>query len=347
MGVAGLKSLSFSDKLKFRKVANEIKNTPLHSPKHQKLDQITVQEWLNSLGQSSTSRKVFWDPLVIATLNEDPAQASAYGLLTVLQQIMQGSPSDARLGMATMGLSDLYTAEAQRIIEEKGGQVRTNAPVAALEMNGSEVSAVQLASGEKITADVVISALPPMVLARMAPAFREFTRFKTSPIISINLWLDRPITDALFVGFVGTRVQWLFNKPAILRRAGIKANYLALILSAAHDFIGQSNETLVHMALEDLRACFPAMKEARLIRSQVIREKDATVSLTVGMEAIRPGPRCGLRNLFLSGDWTSTGLPATIESAVVSGQRCAEEILKALASPEADRYNKVVVAKWT
>ncbi len=169
--------------------------------------------------------------------------------------------------------------------------------------------------------------LPPAAAPAGEP-FRELARFQTAPIISINLWLDRPVTDRLFVGMVGTRVHWLFNKPEILRRAGLRTNYIALIISAAHDQIGASNESLVGTALEELKSCFPSAREAVLVRSQVVRERDATVSLTPGIERYRPGPRTPIANFFLAGDWTDTGLPATIESAVLSGERSAELLLK-------------------
>ena len=86
------------------------------------------------------------------------------------------------------------------------------------------------------------------------------------------------------------------------------------------------------MALEDLKACLPGAKKAHLIRSQVVREREATISLSVGMNRYRPGPSTGVPNLFLAGDWTATGLPATIESAVLSGRLCAEAVLKDPAS---------------
>jgi len=126
---------------------------------------------------------------------------------------------------------------------------------------------------------------------------------------------------------IGTRVQWLFNKEAILTLSGERAHYVSLIISAAHPFLEKSNSELVEMAMEDLKACFPSARGATVIRSQVIREREATVSLTPGTERYRPGPRTGWKNLFLAGDWTATGLPATIESAVASGELCAQEVL--------------------
>ena len=303
------------------------------------LDQQTVEEWLTRMGQSQRSRTTFWDPLTVATLNELPSRASVLGLVTVLRTMLRRPWRDSCLGVSSVGLTDLYAASAQKILLEKGGQVMVNSPAAGLELRGDRVTGVRLVNGTILSADWVISAVGPQALVRILPqalrsadpSLQALDRFQTSPILSVNLWLDRPVTEALFIGLIGTRMQWLFNKPAIPRQAGITANYLSLIVSAAHDLLGESNERLVEMAMEDLRACFPTAAAAAIIRSQVVRERDATVSLTVGTNGWRPGQRTRIPNLFLAGDWTATGLPATIESAVLSGRLCAEALLKGLA----------------
>lgn len=333
-GLARLTSLSWKDKLAFRNVLKVVSHTDLDD-----LDAVTVEEWLKAMGQSEQSRTHFWYPLAIATLNESPSRASALGLVQVLRVFLRAPWHESRLGIAGVGLSDLYAEAARKAIEDKGGEVRLNSPVAELLMEDSRVCGVRLANGTSLEADRVVSALPPPSLARILstsvvtkdPFFLSLNRFTSSPILSVNLWLDRPVTEALFVGMIGTRFQWLFNKPAILGRAGIKVQYLSLILSAAHDFIDRSNEELATIALEDLRALFPQAKEARGTRYQVVREREATVSLTVGLNRCRPGPCAPFSNLVLAGDWTATGLPATIESAVLSGKRAAQAVLQELA----------------
>ncbi len=296
------------------------------------LDDLTVEEWLTQMGQSERSRETFWRPLAIATLNEDPAKASALGLVSVLKTLLFAPWSHARLGLPAVGLSQLYADAAQRILQEQRGTVLLNSPVDRFEVEESRVSAVVLANGERLRAHAFVSAVPPQVLCRLLPAsliegtaaFRSLKEFRTSPIVSMNLWLDQVITEDGFVGFTGTRiVQWLFRKPT----------HVSIILSAAHGLIDRPNPELVEAALADLKDCFPGAREAKLLRSQVVREREATVSLTVGTQRLRPGPRTCLSNLFLAGDWTATGLPATIESAVASGHTAANTVLKWLQSP--------------
>jgi zeta-carotene desaturase len=262
-------------------------------------------------------------------------------LAAVLKTLVASPARDACLGIPSVGLSSLYTEAASRIIEKAGGEILLNSPVETLVFEGGSLQEVRLVNGQKISADSVISALPPAILSKILPpsikrqdsAFAGLDRFTSSPIISVNLWLDRPVTEDLFVGMIGTRFQWLFNKPAILAKAGIEARYVALILSAAHAWIDQPNETLVEMAMEDLRACFPKAKEAHLKRAQVVREREATVSLGCGMERYRPGPVTRFSNFFLAGDWTATDLPATIESAVLSGKKAAHALLQGAQIP--------------
>ena len=334
-GMLRLQGIPLKDKLGLFRIWSEIMRTPHPSPSPQRGEGRgegeTVEQWLNRLGQGEKSRKLFWDPLTIAALNEDPKKASAVGLKRVLQTMMGKPWPNSRLGMASVGLTDLYAEPARRIIEQKGGQVRLNRPAAGLEISGGRVQAVRLADGSRIEADAVISALPPAALLRLLPPdlpeceglARSLRQFRSSPILSVNLWLDRPVTEEFFVALVGCRFQWLFNKQAILRLAGIEAGYVSLIISAADGFLDRSNEDLVRMALEDLRACFPKALPVNAARSQVVRERDATVSLTPETEKLRPGPKTPLAGLFLAGDWTATGLPATVESAVLSGEQAA------------------------
>src|SRR3989338_1912629 len=142
---------------------------------------------------------------------------------------------------------------------------------------------------------------------------------------------------------MGARFQWLFNKKAILALAGVEVQYVSLILSAASRAMDRSNKELGWLAWEEVQACFRPAAQARLLRFQVVRESEATVSLTVGLERTRPGPRTEWENLFLAGDWTATGLPATIESAVVSAENAVEQALKWLAGGREDRYNIRIV----
>ncbi|MDO8729628.1 MAG: hydroxysqualene dehydroxylase HpnE, partial [Candidatus Omnitrophota bacterium] len=248
-GLLGLRGMPLQDKLRLVRVWSGLREKNSSGE--------TVDQWLARAGQGEKSRRLFWDPLTIAALNEDPKKASAAGLKQVLRTMMGEPWPNARLGMSAVGLSDLYGEQSRRIIEGRQGQVRLNCLAAGLDLDGNRVRAVRLADGSRIEADAVISSVPPAALLKLlspeapgcAALSESLRRFGSSPILSVNLWLARPVTEELFVALIGCRFQWLFNKQAILKLAGGSAGYVSLIISAAAGFLDRPNEELVRMAV--------------------------------------------------------------------------------------------------
>ena len=134
--------------------------------------------------------------------------------------------------------------------------------------------------------------------------------------------------DKEFVGLLGTRCQWAFNKNLILERQS-QPNQVAVVISAARDYVDWPREELTEMALCDLKSMMPEARNARLVHSTIVKERDATLSHTVESDRLRPDARTSARNFVLAGDWIDTGLPATIESAVLSGRNAANLVIKA------------------
>jgi zeta-carotene desaturase len=192
---------------------------------------------------------------------------------------------------------------------------------------------VDLVAGESIEGLPVISAVPwrelavvlPGDLLRTEPFFAAALALRPAPIISINLWFDGPITQLEFAGLRGTTLQWLFDKSRILNA---KDHYVSLVLSGAHEHISRSKEELLAIAMRELGEMLPAVGKAKLLHSLVIKERFATFSPSPEAEPLRPPARTPIRGLFLAGDWTATGLPATIEGAVQSGYTAAKEIMQ-------------------
>jgi squalene-associated FAD-dependent desaturase len=298
------------------------------------IDRLTVEEWLTCLGQSEKLRRNFWDLLSIAALNEDPHRAAALLFKRVLRLALFTSPADSRLAIPRVGMSECYTEAAAAYIRARGGRVELGRNVTGFVVAEGVCEGVQLADGERIEAATVVSAVPwfelvkllPGDLLRSEPYFTNILALRPAPIISINLWFDRPVTELDFVGLRGTTVQWLFNKGKIL---GSGENYVTLVLSGAHAHVGRPKEELLAVTWRELGELLPAAREAKLVHSLVIKERFATFSPGVGVEAVRPAAQTPVRGLYLAGDWTATGLPATIEGAVQSGFTAAQEILRA------------------
>jgi zeta-carotene desaturase len=233
-----------------------------------------------------------------------------------------------------------------------------------VEIADGAVVAVQ-ADGQRWPAHLVVSAVPwfafPDLFPSEPPALHETIerarRRSSSPIVTVNLWFDRPILDEPFVGLPGRTMQWVFDKGLIMgtraEAAGHGdghddhvalaapavhadhaghgapssngATHLSLVSSGAAAILNRTNEELIRLAHDELLDALPASRTVRLLRATVVREPRATFSLAPN-EPPRPGTETGVRGLFLAGDWIDTGLPATIESAVRAGHRAAELI---------------------
>lgn len=323
VGLLKLKSLSLSEKLGTLKAARAFR------PGTNGTTGLSVAQWLESLGQSPNIRERFWYPMAIATLNQDPEVASARMLKKVLELGFGGKRADSSIGISKVGLSDLYTVNAREYIESRGGTVQTNAEVRALLSENGRITSCHMKDGGVIAADYYVSTVTPGALLGILPcemkngAFAGLSELGASPIVSVNLWFDRPLVDCEFAGMIGTRVQWLFNKD-VINQENRRKNHLALVISAAQDYVGLTKEALVQMAIADLGKVLPEARSANVVHSRVVKEREATISHTIESDRLRPDPVTTVSNLVLAGDWTNTGLPATIEGAVLSGNLAAE-----------------------
>jgi zeta-carotene desaturase len=330
LGVLRSGSFTFKEKLEVLRLGGSLRRQRAMGHSSERL---SVREWLTNLGQCERLQHNFWDLLCIAALNEDPTVANAALFERVLRLALFTSPEDSRLAIPGVGLSELYVDAAAAYIRSKGGRVECGQGVVGLLVSEGQCRGVRLSSGEQIEAESVLSAVPSFQLAallpgdllRQEPFFAPVVFLRPAPIISINLWFDRAITDLAFVGLRGGTVQWLFNKGKIF---GSGEHYVSLVLSGAHRHIARGKEELLDMALLELGDFFPEARKAGLLHSLLIKERFATFSPTWEAEGLRPAARTPVRGLYLAGDWTATGLPATIEGAVQSGYTAARAVLQ-------------------
>jgi squalene-associated FAD-dependent desaturase len=290
----------------------------------------TVTDVLAACRQSTAACRRFWDPLVVATLNEAPDRAAVAPFAAVLRRGFLAGARAARFGVARAPLGESFAAPARAAIERGGGTVRTNAAVATLDVVGGRAAGVVLRDGWRIAADAVIVAVPTTAARRLVSE-DILPAATTSPIVSVHLWTDAhvpvgaPAAGAPFVGLLETRPQWLFDCGA--SRAG--GRRLATVTSGARAWDDADDARIVAETVADLRRALPALRDFAPTRAHVVRERHATLSLTPEVERARPGATTVLPNVFLAGDWVRTGLPATVEGAVVSGTRAADHALAA------------------
>jgi squalene-associated FAD-dependent desaturase len=286
----------------------------------------TVENFLLHHGQSARMCEMLWNPLALAACNQRPELAAAPTFVRVLAEMFGADAKGAAVVLPNKPLHEMYAEPARAYLTSRGGDVRTGA-TAKVKWDGDQVAGVE-AGGEMWPTALVVSAVPWFALPSLfdevprslADVVDRASRMDASPIVTVNLWLDRRVLDEPFVGLPGRVMQWVFDKGAIF---GDGASHIATVTSGASSILERTNDDLVALAMEELAAALPAARNARVVRASVIREPHATFSLAPGQPA-RPRADTPLRGFYLAGDWIDTGLPATIESAVRSGHRAAE-----------------------
>ena len=276
------------------------------------LDATTFAQWLREKRATPGSVARFWRPFIVSALNEEPDRASALAALQVFGESLLSSRTSYEMGVPSVTLDELYS---QALSGRLGPSVRV--------LLGSKVKRIDAGSGE---ADYYISAVPFDRVSRLLPDLpldEVVSQFEHSPITGIHLWFDRPITFLEHAMLVDRQIQWMFHKGC---------GYYLIVVSASRNLESKSTAEIVDLAVEELQDFFPAARHASLERSRVIREARATFSARPGLERWRPGPCTRLANVFLAGDWTATGWPATMEGAVRSGYAAAEAILRSAGS---------------
>lgn len=287
---------------------------------------LSVSDWLREHRQGPKLRAWLWEPLAIAALNQPPETASAAAFVRVLAEMFGPDPGAAAIVLPTRPLHLMYAEPARRFIEARGGAVRTNA-LARLAQAGDRMTGVEI-RGETLPCSTVVCAVPWFALRSMfpggvPPAMAEIVAaadaMQSMPIVTVNLWYDRRVMDEPFVGLPGRAMQWVFDKRIAF---GSEASHLSLVASGAETLVGHDADTLVARAAREVAEALPGARRATLVRGTVVREKRATFSLSPGQPP-RPGVTTPIAGLFLAGDWIDTGLPGTIESAVMSGHMAA------------------------
>jgi zeta-carotene desaturase len=290
----------------------------------------TVSEWLTAHRQGQKLCAWLWEPLAVAALNQSPDVAAASPFVRVLAEMFGPDASAAALALPTRPLTGMYAEPARRFIESRGGEVRLNA-LARVLAHGGRVRGVDV-RGERIDTSTVLSTVPWFDLNRLfadgpphqlAQTLDAAAAMESMPIVTVNLWYDRPVMNEAFVGLPGRDMQWVFDKRFAFGEDG---SHLSLISSGAVRLAKLTNAELVGLADREMREALPGARNARLTRGTAIREKQATFSLAPAQPP-RPGVRTPLAGFYLGGDWIDTGLPGTIESAAVSGRRAADAIL--------------------
>ena len=296
-------------------------------------------DWLRRQRQTPQAIEYFWRAILTSALNEDLERLSSRHAFQVFWNAFLRNRRGYRMGVPTASLSELYSGEllSQKCCITRGSTAKR------LEVRGERITRLVLQNGAAREADYFISAIPPDALARLLPAptlsgwpaLQSLSQLEWSPITGIHLWFDRPISNLEHTAILGRTVQWLFNKDAIThaRKQPSDGHYVQFVVSAARSLMTLHRDEIVAKVLEEVHELFPPSRQAKLLRSVVVKETESTISFPCGADSLRPGPESPLANLLLAGDWTATGWPPTMEGAVRSGYRAAEHVTAAIGNP--------------
>ncbi len=313
----GMKCLSLGDKVG---IGRALLAVLLEYGKRRDLDRITMQQWLVEKGQSANSIERFWRQVLVSAINEELDRMAASHGLQVFRVAFLGSGNSYEMGIPRVPLAELYGESTWRRLPSV--EILTRRTVDAVEVAEGRVTAV-VANGERLTADAYVSALPFERLQTLIPTLPvDWSAFSHSPITGIHLWFDRPITSLPHATLLDRTIQWMYNKS--------DGRHVQLVVSASRSLTPMPRQEVIDLALRELAEFFPLVREARLEKAHVVKEVRATFCAGPGLEAKRPLPELGIANLFLAGDWTRSGWPATMEGAVRSGYQAADAVERSL-----------------
>lgn len=298
-------------------------------------DAESFASWLKRTGQTKRAVRHFWEPVVVGALNDGFERCSVKYAGKVFHESFLRSADAGRMGIPARPLSKFFAPVAQWA-ETQGAEVRLRTKVEGLSREPDGDWRVRLGNGDDLRARAVVLAMDHRGTDRLmrglagAEALKreEAAEVQAAPITTVHLWYDRAVTELDHAVLLDTRIQWMFQKSKIRGWAAERGTYLELVISASHAELGMGREAILAAALAELSLFFPKVREARLVKSSVLKEAKATFSVTPGFDRFRPEQATATPGLFVAGDWTQTEWPSTMEGAVRSGRLAAGAVME-------------------
>ncbi|PKL82711.1 MAG: hypothetical protein CVV24_08650 [Ignavibacteriae bacterium HGW-Ignavibacteriae-3] len=287
------------------------------------LNGITVREWLNCKKQSGNSIKALWEILVVGALNTTVEKASAEVFSSILKKIFLEGNNSATILLPEVGLSDLYCNDASEYIKEHGGKILLSEKALRFEFENNVLTKIQTDKNIYDKFDSIVFATPAYSFEKIVFESNcniSTPEFQYSPIVNVHLKLSENPFKERFYGLIDSKIHWVFNHHS----------HITLMVSAADRLINMDSEQIIDEFVSELEKYFPIFQREIIVSSKVIKEKRATFIPDIASSASRKDFICCIGNLFVAGDWIDTGLPSTIESAVLSGRMAAHNVISSL-----------------
>jgi zeta-carotene desaturase len=282
----------------------------------QELVSMTMLDWLHEKKQPARAIERFWRQILVSAINEELDRMAAVHACQVFYLGFLASTNAYEMGVPSVPLGQLYRSDVWK--RWPNVRLRLKSRVDDIGAEGVTVD------GRVNRCDLVIIAVP---FERLEEAWNgaHAPEMSHSPITGIHLWFDRQITELPHATLLDRTIQWMFNKGG--------GRQIQLVVSASRTLISMSRGEIVSLAVSELAEYFPRVKQAQVLKAHVVKEVRATFSAEPGVEARRPPSRTILPNVFLAGDYTRSGWPATMEGAVRSGYLAAEEVTREAGIP--------------
>jgi squalene-associated FAD-dependent desaturase len=337
--------LALKDKIAIARAFYSILQSGGHPPDVDEPGGISMLEWLRRRKQTPAAISRFWRVVLVSALSEELDRIDARYGIDVFWKAVLSNKTGYRMGVPAVALGDLYEG-CRAAIQQKGGEVIFRSPIRGLRIENQKLLAALFDDGREETADAFVLAVPHAELSELLPesvkrtdtALGNLDKIIDAPITGVHFWFDRQVMTEPFLSLLDTTTQWIFNKSALYAGANgagpaaasssDKGQYLQLVISASYDFLQKPRQEIIDLCLKEVRHALPAAREATLLKATVIKEAAATFSPQPGVDRWRPTQQSSIGGLFLAGDWTATGWPATMEGAVRSGYLAAEAVLR-------------------
>ncbi|HVB13191.1 MAG TPA: hydroxysqualene dehydroxylase HpnE [Candidatus Dormibacteraeota bacterium] len=312
------------------------------------LDSVPARSWLHSLGQDDLAIRQLWDPFLISACNVALDRCSAGLAAYVIREGLLGGGDAGALRIPATDLTAWLDPPSRLQLATVGVELKMRWRAAELLPGVNRRHLVRSAEGDQLEADLIVLAVPAAAAQRLLASRGVADRtldtaaaLPSSPIVNLHLFTDRPFLPGPVVTAPGSPLQWLFDRSRLGEEDrsldGQPVFHSAISVSAAEELIGVGETTITEALWRLCQDLFPAARRARLRHSRVTREAAATFAALPGSASARAGPTTPLEGVWLAGNWTDTGWPATMEGAVRSGRVAALAATGKSTAPSADR----------
>lgn len=333
-GLLRLDFLSFTDRVH---AARLLMRMALWQP-HPSEREPTIAAWLADNRASAELTRRFFGTVLVSALGERLEAASLSAARQVFLDGFMRSSAAWKLRVPRVPLREVFDDRVGAWLQERGAVIQRSTPIQQVAVHDGRLAGVAV-NEQRLEFDACVVAVPwrrlPTLFAEDVvanwPQLTAASQLKGSPISSAHFRFDRPITPLPHAVLIDRLSQWVFNRGAMLAHEDSTLRYyLQVVISASQELAMRDKDDVLREIVADLQAAFPEAKTAVLLECRLVTDPNAVFSPSPGCDRNRLPQVTPVSGLFLAGDWTLTGWPATMEGAVRSGYLAAEALLRSV-----------------